>query len=305
MLAIKHILYSYIMGIYLLAKDFFDYYILHKKLNIRYMEYHIAEHCNLNCKACGHLSNITKPEFPDLKGYIRDINRLSDLLENIDKIRLMGGEPLLNPELGQFIIETKKAFPNTDLRIVSNGLLVPKISEELIQIIKDNDVTFDITQYPPTEKMINEIKSFFNKYNIKNEISEKVNYFVVSQRKTAQNGILKHKIYKHCNSRYCHFLTDGKMAVCAKPFVFSKNGIEYSHFTEDTVDIYDKKINSYKLKRILNKPINGCLSCEVDNMVQIKWEGGYKEKYLYIDDYINCDTPESEYRLAKVFSRIK
>jgi len=84
-----------------------------------YFEYHVAWHCNLNCKGCGHNSNLyTRPRFGDLEHFRRDMNRLTELFSNISKIRLMGGEPLLNPQLGEFITSARRAFPGAQIRVV-------------------------------------------------------------------------------------------------------------------------------------------------------------------------------------------
>lgn len=69
-----------------------------------YLETHVADMCNLKCRGCMHFSNIAiHPNYPDLQKFERDFRRLSELFSNIFIIRLMGGEPLLNPGLGEYI----------------------------------------------------------------------------------------------------------------------------------------------------------------------------------------------------------
>lgn len=69
-----------------------------------YLEFHIADHCNLNCKACEHYSGLVKePHFPNLKKFTRDFERLHEFIDDIGKIRILGGEPLLNPEVNECI----------------------------------------------------------------------------------------------------------------------------------------------------------------------------------------------------------
>ncbi len=71
-------------------------YISNKKPILNYFEFHLNEHCNLSCVGCGHAANIASKEFADFNQYEKDLNRLSNLFDNIQRIRLMGGEPLLN-----------------------------------------------------------------------------------------------------------------------------------------------------------------------------------------------------------------
>ncbi len=96
-----------------------------KKPDLSYCEYQIADHCNLKCKACAHYSNaITEAVFADSGIFRNDLEKLSLKFANIEKFRLMGGKPLLNSELPIFIKLVRKYFPMSDIRIVTNGLLI-------------------------------------------------------------------------------------------------------------------------------------------------------------------------------------
>ena len=96
---------------------------------LNYVECHISYHCNLKCKGCSHFSNIAEPEFPNFEQFQNDMQRLGELFRNIEKIRLLGGEPLLNPELPKYIECCRKIFPLCDMRVVTNGLLIPTVSQ--------------------------------------------------------------------------------------------------------------------------------------------------------------------------------
>ena len=78
--------------------------------SIKYLEVHLCDHCNLKCKLCSHYCNLVQSEiFTDLKQYKKDINELAKKL-NIKTIRLMGGEPLLNPDIEEFFKVFKEAL---------------------------------------------------------------------------------------------------------------------------------------------------------------------------------------------------
>ena len=63
-------------------------------------EYHLADHCNLNCKGCDHFSPIAETKLTEFTQFKKDINRMSELFEKKAKsIHILGGEPLLNPEI--------------------------------------------------------------------------------------------------------------------------------------------------------------------------------------------------------------
>ena len=73
-----------------------------------------------------------------------------------------GGEPLLNKNLLEYLKIGKKYC--TQVEIITNGILIPKLSKETLEYIHDNGMFFLITCYPG----INYSKTFetLAKYNI-------------------------------------------------------------------------------------------------------------------------------------------
>ena len=132
---------------------------------LNYLEICINDFCNMNCKGCSHFANLAPKEFEDFEQVKSDIIRLRQIFSHIDKIRIMGGEPLLNPDLIKYIVMIKQNFPYTDLRIVTNGILLKNISKELLECINENDVMIDISVYPP---LVNKMDSIIKKLREKN-----------------------------------------------------------------------------------------------------------------------------------------
>ena len=75
-----------------------------------YLETHIINKCKLNCKGCSHFSNIVDDEDApvDITVFEKDFARLSELFDHIFTIRLMGGEPFLNPDMGKYIEKERR-----------------------------------------------------------------------------------------------------------------------------------------------------------------------------------------------------
>lgn len=67
-----------------------------------YFEIHLVEHCNLKCKACDNYSSIAEEEYLDIENFENDMKRMRELFSGIQLIRLLGGEPLLHPNLISF-----------------------------------------------------------------------------------------------------------------------------------------------------------------------------------------------------------
>jgi len=99
------------------------------------LEIHLAYGCNLDCPYCSQMS-------PYQKGGA-SADEITHMFETWNKkiaprvIGLQGGEPLLNPELERIIYETRRLWPEARIEIVTNGLLVPKVSEASLQAARD------------------------------------------------------------------------------------------------------------------------------------------------------------------------
>lgn len=112
-------------------------------------EVHLAEHCNLNCKGCDNFSPLAAEEFLELDEYERDCRRLSDLFGGkVKKLLLLGGEPLLNPRIEDFLRVSRECFPRGRIIIVTNGLLLPKMTDKFWKNCKKYGIEIEPTKYP-------------------------------------------------------------------------------------------------------------------------------------------------------------
>ena len=77
-----------------------------------YFQIHIVDHCNLNCRGCYHFSSLSEESFLDIDEFEKDIQRLGTLFDGcMERILLLGGEPLLHPDINKFIITVRRYFP--------------------------------------------------------------------------------------------------------------------------------------------------------------------------------------------------
>ena len=244
-----------------------------------YFEYHVSWQCNLKCKGCTHYSNLFREKlFGDLKQYKKDLNRLRELFSNIDMIHLLGGEPLLNKELPDFIKATREAFPRTSLWVVSNGLLIPRAESELFRVMREQRAKFEISNYPPTQEMKSEIQRILKNESIEYTISDPIQsfYSVIS----GETGDIN-KNFHDCEAR-CHFLQDGgKLGVCGEPIWRRQSQQFLSKQLEvtdtDYIDIYQVK-NGYEILERFMKPIPYCRYCNFEKKYVFEWQGNYTKE---------------------------
>lgn len=247
------------------------------KYELDYLEMHVVHHCNLNCYGCGHYSNLFREEYVDINQFSNDLLRMKYFFENIRKIRLLGGEPLLNKNIEEFIKTVKWIYPDTDLRVVTNGLLLPSADNGLFEIMHKYDVIFDISQYPPTEVMLNKITEICDKKQVNYKISDRITHFFDFSDNDESDS--KEKVFSLCMAKKCHFLLDGKISVCPMPVLRAKLKDEnWKHlFAEDIIDIYDINLTAEKLYNFLSSPLHQCAYCKLEPE-KFKWQCGNKLK---------------------------
>lgn len=109
----------------------------------------ILHHCNLRCKGCDHFAAIAEEKFVALGDINNDLARLSKILNgDVKRIGVMGGEPLLHPQLKEILLNTRAFFPRTVIRLVTNGILLLSQQEDFWRTCRENDILIVNTKYP-------------------------------------------------------------------------------------------------------------------------------------------------------------
>ena len=175
------------------------------------IELHVTDFCNLNCKGCVHFSPLFDKILPDFETRISDIYFLNKMFNHIFIISLLGGEPLLNPEIEKYIIQTRQCFPKSEIQIITNGLLLLQLSDRMMNIFLENRVTIIISEYIPTHKIIDQIEQRLQKFELEYSIRylDKKKKF---NRPLTISNCSKHN--KRCISNGCTAICDGKIARC-------------------------------------------------------------------------------------------
>ena len=148
------------------------FFILIKKYSqsLMQLEFHLADHCNLNCKGCSHFPTSCHSLSFRIK------NSLCATFSNLPAISrrfmifICSRRTVIKPEIGVYINTVRKAFPYTNLIIVTNGLLLLSLKEEVIQMIKENRVHISISDYTCLDR--DKIISFIQAHALSADLRE-------------------------------------------------------------------------------------------------------------------------------------
>lgn len=237
-----------------------------KRLNF---EVNLADHCNLNCKCCNHFSPLAKEKYADFQTFEKDIHRLSYLFNGESgRIILLGGEPLLNVEITKFMTCVRNAFINSEVNIITNGLLLPKMDEGFFECCIDNNIEIWITKYPINDvyekiEQICESKGIVWKYFNNAQVQKESVHFTLDLD-GKQNCEVS---FANCGEgNNCIALKEGKLYSCPIPAHiehFNRYfGYNLSVEDIDGIDIYKAKTGEEILKHLSN-PMLFCRFCDV------------------------------------------
>lgn len=227
------------------------------------VEFHLVDHCNLNCAHCNHFTPLADENFCKIDDIISDFKKLKVIFDNIGKIFILGGEPLLHPEILRILEPLREIYPKSEIIIITNGILLNKQNDEFFSTLKKYNIAVSMTHYPIKVDYEGWIKRF-------EEIGIKAYYFSLDRNKMKKQNLDingksdKNKAFSMCHEKNCHFVRDGKLYVCTPVpnicFLNKYFNLNFKVGKNDYIDL-NKVKSASKINAIFKKPIDFCKYC--------------------------------------------
>ena len=261
---------------------FLDDFIARKFAKGTYLsqvEFHLVDHCNLNCAHCDHFTPLAKEYFADIEDIVNDFKKLKKIFDNIGKIYIVGGEPLLHPDLLKIFNPLRTLYPKSEIIIITNGILLDKQKDEFWEKLKEYDIALSMTHYPLNIDYLGYIEKCKN-------LGIKAYYFSLNRDKMQKMDLdikgsrNKKRAFLKCTRKKCHFLRDGKLYVCTPaPNIRFLNEYFNLNFKLDKTDYIDlEKIKSAsKINKLFKRPIAFCKYCNDEDLSYDKYRISKKE----------------------------
>jgi hypothetical protein len=250
-------------------------------------EIHLVDHCNLNCKGCDHFSPIAEKSFIDINIFENCFHRIAELTNGrIEEIQLLGGEPLLHGEINELLDIAGKYF-HSNIKIVTNGLLLLKQTDDFWQKCKKNNIAVVITNYPVKLDHAR-IKKTAKRHGVRIEYTggdRKELYAWSFDIKGTQNI---YESFSNCSkANTCIHLYDGKLYTCPTiPCIRFLNNYfnqEFKISENDYIDIYEVK-DIGEVFDFLCKPVPFCRYCNISKIkTGLKWDVSKKDISEWLD----------------------
>ena len=230
------------------------------------LEFVLTDYCNLNCKGCTHYAPVAPKEFEELELLRQEMSHLGNVCgSEVRECYLIGGETLLYPHLTEAMTMLRRYFPTQKLSIFTNGLLIPRMSDEFWQLARELDFHVVITIYPVKadyEAIIALCKEKGVKTEVYGDRSQQDSFFrfPLSPVKLRHNR----KIHLSCFNRGCMSVIGGYIYPCSISGCVSHLnrafGTDFRHEEGDRLKV--SEIGSAKeILRLYTRPVPFCGYC--------------------------------------------
>lgn len=235
-----------------------------KGLYIRYVEMPITTRCTMRCKECCNFIQYYERSYDlNFETIKTQIGRLVEASDGIKKLRILGGEPLLHPELNKILDYCIGVAKIEWIEIVTNGTIIP--DKEVFECLKDSKCSLYISNYGAMSTKKETLCKELINYRIPFRM-EKDNAWwaplggISSFGRTKEELVeLKRKCLTDCIS-----LFNGKLYICPKAAHGDDLGIFSLQDSEYVVLEDDYRINRSNIYKLLN--IGYITACDYCNM---------------------------------------
>ena len=235
---------------------------------------HICDHCFLNCKGCNNYSPFVKGRtLVSLDKWADTVQRITNSGFEVGSWFLFGGEPLLEPELTKdFVKVTRQFVSNREIVIHTNGILIPKMREDFWKTLVDNDITLNVTFYPPYYDMASNWWRILENYGVRKTYRKHNIFYKQLTKYPAHDPQVS--VY-NCPVSSCHYVREDYLYKCPEAtflnYVDKECGTDFEA-ESGGISIDELVANPLKSLDKLVKPIGLCRYCDPTHAVWENWE---------------------------------
>jgi len=200
-----------------------------------FLETMITQVCNLACVGCTNYSDLSHKGYVTWKDGKEQLEKWLEIVD-IPDFGIMGGEPLINPQVDEWLIGVRDLMPNAQIRFTTNGLLMHKHTDIIKLMHELGNVVFKITVHTPDDEILKStIDDIFNnfqwtevtEYGIKrwktsNNLRLQINYptqFLKTFKGNYNNMLpfdsIPSESFNDCIQQTCPLLYNGKIYKCS------------------------------------------------------------------------------------------
>lgn len=231
------------------------YPMVEGKVVTRALEAHVVDHCNLTCAECCSLSPFLPYWTVDPADLERDL-ALARRVVAPAVFKLVGGEPLLHPQLVELVAVVRRSGIAPRISITTNGLLLDKTDDALWDALD----ALTISLYPRPALSADDIAAIdarAARFDVAVNWKRQDEFVVMNRTEPTRET---NAMFDACWIRErCHMIRDGRYYTCTRPPHFA--AYQRADFTGDGIALADLTAESLHAYLTSPTPLAACAHC--------------------------------------------
>lgn len=241
------------------------------RLKFRYLEMPITTRCTLKCKECCNFIQYYKTPYDiTYKTICEQIDKITSMSDVIEKLRILGGEPLLHNDLPMIIKKCVESSKIHQVELVTNGTV--SLSDEVVSVLKNRKISVYLSNYGELSRKIKINCEILKDNGIPYRVEREQLYWLKLGETYCRNKTIEQlKVDKQRCVAETICLFNGKLYICPKAAHGHDLSI-YSAECDEFVDlIEDKKSNKKKVYQLLNRDyFSACNYCDMPRYEELE-----------------------------------
>lgn len=185
------------------------------KIQVEAFELHVVEHCNLRCAHCCNMS----PYLAERTQSVAEIAAMCETMAaqlEVDVFKIMGGEPLLHPEITEVVRAIKRSGISDTIRLFTNGLRLHAMDDAFWGELDELTIS-NYASAPVKPAMLVEIKAKARRFGVVLNVKPVGEFSEVMRGDREPDDAGVQRTYEACWLRHrCLVVRGGKFYMCTR-----------------------------------------------------------------------------------------
>lgn len=223
--------------------------------------------CSLRCRECSSFTPyIETPRHYDAAGLLKNLDIVLEVFGSLERVTLLGGEPLLHPDLGQILRQINRDGRIELITAVTNGTIMP--GQDVLLEMQNPKFIMRISDYGKLSSKLNDLIKSLDENHIK---YEHTNYTYwnknskIGRFSETENELIDK--FSKCVASLSIYIINNKLCCCNNAAVLCENGVvppasdNFVDLSNPDREALKKEIVEFYRRMLQSKPIDACRYC--------------------------------------------
>lgn len=185
------------------------------RIRVEAFELHVVEHCNLRCTACCNMSPYLAEKTLSVAEVERMCRTMAQHLE-VDVFKIMGGEPLLHPQIADVIRAIRGTGISRTIRLFTNGLLLHTMTDDFWQALDELTIS-NYASAPVKPALLEVVKARARAHDVVLNVKPVAEFSEVMRGEREGDDAEVRRVYDSCWLRHrCLVVRNERFYMCTR-----------------------------------------------------------------------------------------